>query len=90
KTDVSCNGGANGTATVVAAGGTASYTYSWAPLGGTGATASGLIAGTYTCTITDANGCQATRSFTINQPTVLSSTGSKTDVSCNGGSNGTA
>jgi len=27
--------------------------------GGTGATASGLTAGTYTCTITDANACSS-------------------------------
>jgi len=90
KTDVSCNGGGNGTATVNVTGGTPSYTYSWAPSGGTNATATGLSAGTYTVTITDANACQATRTFTIAQPTVLSATASKTDVSCFGGSNGTA
>ncbi|WP_300666926.1 T9SS type A sorting domain-containing protein [Fluviicola sp.] len=92
KTDVSCNGGANGTATVAPTGGTPSYTYSWAPSGGTAATASGLTAGTYTVTVTDANTCQTTRTFTINQPTVLdaSTGGGKTDVSCNGGANGSA
>ena len=91
KTDVSCNGGANGTATVSPTGGTPSYTYSWAPSGGTAATATGLAAGTYTVTVTDANNCQGTKSFTITQPTALNTTaGSKTDVSCNGGSNGTA
>src|SRR6218665_300961 len=68
KTDVSCNGGSNGTATVAPTGGTPAYTYSWAPSGGTNATATGLAAGTYTCTVTDANNCQVTRSFTINQP----------------------
>jgi hypothetical protein len=91
KTDVSCNGGANGTATVSPTGGTPAYTYSWAPSGGTAATATGLAAGTYTVTVTDANGCQGTKSFTITQPTALNtSAGSKTDVSCNGGANGTA
>ncbi|WP_152547384.1 MBG domain-containing protein, partial [Flavobacterium seoulense] len=92
KTDVSCNGGSNGTATVSPTGGTPGYTYSWSPSGGTAATATGLAAGTYTVTVTDANGCQGTKSFTIAQPTALSLTtgGGKTDVSCNGGSNGTA
>jgi hypothetical protein len=92
KTDVSCNGGANGTATVAPTGGTPPYTYSWAPSGGTAATASGLAVGTYTVTVTDNNNCQVTRTFTINQPTALSAAtgGGKTDVSCNGGSNGTA
>jgi len=91
KTDVSCNGGANGTATVAPTGGTTPYSYSWAPSGGTNATATGLTAGTYTVTVTDFNGCQATRTFTVNQPaTALGGTISKTDVSCNGGANGTA
>ncbi|MBL0739440.1 T9SS type A sorting domain-containing protein [Flavobacterium sp. GN10] len=93
QTDVSCNGGANGTATVAPTGGTPGYTYSWAPTGGTAATATGLVAGTYTVTVTDANGCQATRSYTIGQPASAISllTGaSKTDVACRGGNNGTA
>ncbi|WP_406843731.1 T9SS type A sorting domain-containing protein [Flavobacterium soyae] len=90
KTDVSCNGGANGTASVNVTGGTGAYTYSWAPAGGTAATATGLSAGTYTVTITDANACQTTQSFTITEPTILAATISKTDVSCNGGTNGTA
>ncbi|MDR6785362.1 gliding motility-associated-like protein [Pedobacter africanus] len=93
KTDVSCKGGSNGTATVAPTGGTPSYTYSWSPSGGTAATATGLAAGTYTCTITDANACQTTRTFTINEPATALSVatgGGKTDVSCNGGSNGTA
>ncbi len=90
KTDVSCNGGSNGTATVTAAGGTAPYTYVWSPSGGTAATASGLIAGTYTVTVTDANGCTATESVTITEPTILTATSSSINVSCNGGSNGTA
>ena len=92
STNVSCNGGSNGTATVAPTGGTGAYTYSWAPSGGTAATATGLAAGTYTVTVTDANNCQATRTFTITQPaSALNTTaGSKTDVSCNGGANGTA
>lgn len=71
KTDVSANGGSNGTVTVGVSGGTPGYTYSWAPAGGTAATASGLSAGIYTVTVTDANSCQATRSFTVTQPTVV-------------------
>ncbi|MEL1245946.1 choice-of-anchor J domain-containing protein [Flavobacterium sp. DGU11] len=91
QTNVSCNGGSNGSATVAVTGGTPSYTYSWAPSGGTAATATGLAAGTYTVTVTDANGCTDTQSFTITQPTALNATaGAQTNVSCNGGSNGSA
>ncbi|WP_276134909.1 T9SS type B sorting domain-containing protein [Polluticoccus soli] len=91
KTNVSCNGGSNGTATVTAGGGTAPYTYSWntGPVQTTSAV-TGLAAGTYTVTVTDANNCTITASTTITQPAVLTATTSKTDVSCNGGSNGTA
>ncbi|AWG27077.1 beta strand repeat-containing protein [Flavobacterium kingsejongi] len=90
QTNVSCNGGTNGTATVVAAGGTPAYSYLWSPSGGTGATASGLAAGAYTVTVTDANGCSTTRNYTITQPAAITTTGSQTNVSCNGGSNATA
>jgi hypothetical protein len=89
QTNVSCNGGANGSATVSVTGGTGTYTYSWAPSGGTGASATGLTAGTYTVTVKDANLCQTTQSFTITQPLLLSATISKTDVLCNGQANGT-
>ena len=82
--------GSNGTASVAVSGGTAPYSYSWSPSGGTAATASGLVAGTYTVTITDNNTCQTTKSVTVNQPSALTATASKTDVSCYMGSNGTA
>lgn len=91
QTNVSCNGGSNGSATLNAAGGIAPYNYSWAPSGGTGATASGLVAGTYTVTVTDAISCSTTKTYTITQPTSISLTPlSQTNVSCNGGSNGAA
>ena len=91
QTNVSCNGGTNGSATVSASGTTAPYSYSWSPSGGTAATASGLSAGTYTVTVTDVNGCTATQNFTITQPTALAvSALSQTNVSCFGGSNGAA
>jgi hypothetical protein len=90
QTNVSCNGGTNGSATVAVTGGTGTYTYAWAPSGGTAATASGLVTGTYTVTITDGNGCTATQSFTITQPAVLAATATQTNVLCNGASTGTA
>jgi hypothetical protein len=90
--DVSCNGGSNGSATVTVSGGTSPYTYSWAPSGGTSATATGLAAGTYTVTITDAKSCTTTKTVTITQPaTALSAIiGSSTNIACNGSSTGSA
>ena len=91
QTNVSCNGGTNGSASVSPSGGTPGYTYSWSPSGGTAATATGLAAGSYTVTVTDANGCTATRNYFLTQPSVISTaTGSQTNVSCNGGTNGSA
>ncbi|CAN5358406.1 hypothetical protein BH09BAC5_BH09BAC5_02220 [soil metagenome] len=83
-TNVSCFGGTNGTATVVPSNGSSPYTYAWTS-GGTNATESGLIAGSYTCTITDAGGCITTQSATITQPTLLVPTASAMAISCNGG-----
>lgn len=66
-TNVTSPGGSDGSATAYVSGGTGGYTYSWAPTGGTAATASGLSAGTYTVTVTDANMCQSTHSITITE-----------------------
>jgi hypothetical protein len=94
QTNVSCNGGSNGAASVSVSGGAGGYTYNWTPGNPTGdgtASVTGLTAGTWTCAVTDANGCTATRNFTITQPTALvASAQSQTNVSCNGGSNGAA
>jgi hypothetical protein len=56
KKDVSVFGATDGEASVVASGGTAGYTYLWSN-GAVSATITGLAAGTYTVTVTDANGC---------------------------------
>ncbi|WEK19643.1 MAG: YDG domain-containing protein [Candidatus Pedobacter colombiensis] len=92
QSNVACNGGSNGSASVSnVSGGTGSYTYSWSPSGGTAATASGLTAGTYTCTITDANLCSTTKTFTITQPSApITASTAQSNVACNGGSNGSA
>lgn len=90
-TDVTWYGGNDGSATVSVTGGTAPYTYSWSPSGGTADTATGLVAGTYTVTVTDANGCTVTESFTIIQPIPLMvQSTSQTNAKCNGGADGTA
>ncbi|HXC03797.1 MAG TPA: SprB repeat-containing protein, partial [Bacteroidia bacterium] len=89
QVNVSCSGGSNGSATITPAGGTPAYTYSWSPAGGSGATATGLAAGTYSCTITDIHGCTKTTSVTITQPAGTTITTTQTNVSCNSGTDGT-
>ncbi len=89
STDVSCNGGADGTASIVVSGGTMPYSYAWSN-SGTTASITGLVAGTYTVTVTDANGCTISGSATITEPTALAEVTTSTDVSCNGGADGTA
>ncbi len=61
-TPVTCRGGQDGQIQVTITGGRPPYTYTWQAAGSntlpsTGATASGLGEGTYTLTVTDANGC---------------------------------
>ncbi len=91
QTNILCNGASTGSATVAVTGGTGAYSYAWntVPVQ-TSATANGLAAGTYTVTITDANNCSTTRNFTITQPNDLNVALVSTNVSCPGGSDGTA
>ena len=56
ETDESFPGAMDGSATASSSGGTPPYTYLWST-GQTADTATGLANGSYTCTITDANGC---------------------------------
>uniref|UniRef100_UPI0024943FFA HYR domain-containing protein n=1 Tax=Seonamhaeicola maritimus TaxID=2591822 RepID=UPI0024943FFA len=85
--DVDCYGEATGSANSVATSGKAPYTYLWSN-GQTTADATGLIAGTYSLTVTDFNGCTATATVTIDQATEIIISETHTDVTCNGGSNG--
>jgi len=63
---VLCFGANSGSATVSNSG-TPPYNYMWSN-GQNGATATGLIAGTYSVLVTDANGCTGAASTTITQP----------------------
>ena len=76
STDASCNGFSDGTATASASGGTPPYDYQWDASAGsqTTATAVGLFAGTYSVVVSDANGCTATTSATVGEPTQLTCT----------------
>lgn len=87
STNVSCNGGSNGTITLASSGGTSPYTYNWGG-GITTQNRTGLMAGNYNVTITDATGQTITRSATITQPAAITSNISSSNITCNGGNNG--
>lgn len=83
-TDISCQGAADGTASVSASGGSGVYTYVWSPSGGTAAIASGLAAGPYTCTIADDAGCSTEVNVTILEPTDVVATADPGAAVCAG------
>jgi gliding motility-associated-like protein len=88
--NVSCFGLCNGFAQVTAGGGTPPYVYNWMPGSVSGSLATGLCAGTYTCTVTDANGCTVQSVQVISQPALLTATASGTNITCFNACNGTA
>ncbi|OFX34470.1 MAG: hypothetical protein A2X08_10185 [Bacteroidetes bacterium GWA2_32_17] len=85
----SCNGDNNGSAIANVSGGLPNYTYSWSN-SQTTPSATGLIAGSYTVIVTDANGCTSSSSVTITQPSVLTDTITTSNINCYNDSNGTA
>ncbi|HEX2970336.1 MAG TPA: PKD domain-containing protein, partial [Bacteroidales bacterium] len=97
QVDVGCYGSSTGEINISTSGGTGAYSYSWTGTDYTGAIFSsiddnltGLKAGTYNLTVTDANSCTGTLStVTITQPAQLTaSVASKTNVVCYGNSTG--
>ena len=74
---------ADGTASIQASGGTPGYTYLWAD-GQTTSTATALLAGSYSVTITDANGCSYTDIAGVGIDNSMSpvSTTTTTNASC--------
>jgi hypothetical protein len=65
---VKCYGQSNGVARVSAAGGRPPYSYQWSLSASIADSATDLAAGPHTVTVTDASGCTATVSCTIDQP----------------------
>ncbi|MFN7012697.1 MAG: beta strand repeat-containing protein, partial [Bacteroidia bacterium] len=82
-TNASCGGVNNGTIDLILNGGTGPFTFFWSN-GATTEDITGLGAGTYTVTVTDANGCQASTSATITQPTSINLTTGSTPSTCSG------
>ena len=75
-TSIDCTGG-TADITVTGSGGTPLYT---------GEGTFTVTAGTYSYTVTDANGCSETVTITVTEPTSLVASVSSTSIDCNGGS----
>jgi gliding motility-associated-like protein len=97
QTNILCFGGTTGVINITAAGGTPTYNYSWTGPNGFTSTAedlTGLAAGTYNLTVTDANGttggCLATLSVTLTEPLapLIVALDNQTNILCFGGTTG--
>jgi gliding motility-associated-like protein len=92
--NIGCVAGTTGSITANPAGGTIPYVYNWSAQSGgqtyTGQSISGLAVDNYLLTVTDSKGCSVTATYAITSVPALAFTQSQTNVTCFGGSNGTA
>jgi hypothetical protein len=87
---VKCKGGTTGEAWALVFGGYTPYSYAWSNSATTD-TITGLAAGAYTVTVTDAGGCTKTVSVTVTEPaTAVTATGGADPVACQGSNSGRA
>ncbi|MEL6132435.1 MAG: T9SS type A sorting domain-containing protein, partial [Bacteroidota bacterium] len=82
--NISCNGFLDGGMTAMTTGGTPPYSYLWSNTATT-TSITGVAAGGYTVSVTDANGCITTDSSTVTEPTILqASVLVDSNATCNG------
>ncbi|MCB9283872.1 MAG: gliding motility-associated C-terminal domain-containing protein [Lewinellaceae bacterium] len=81
--EVSCNGSSDGTLTALPQGGTPGYAFQWNN-GSSQSFVSGLPAGDYLLTVTDAAGCTATAMLALQEPPPLFISGLFVDPGCDG------
>ncbi len=82
-----CNGASTGSASATINGGTAPYNYLWSS-GQTQPVAGNISAGSYTITVTDANGCSVVSSAIVSEPSAIVISESVTNTSCYGSTDG--
>jgi len=88
-TPATCAGSPTGTATIntTVTYGTVSYLWN-DPAGQTTQTATGLLSGNYTCTVTTSAGCSNVINVTVGQLPGITGSSAPTHVTCNSGNNG--
>ncbi len=84
---VTCDDNASGSVSVTATGGTGAYAYDWDGADDVAAP-SGLLAGTYTVTVTDANGCTETAQALVDTDATLNATAIADTLACFGDTGG--
>lgn len=88
-THVACNADSTGSITITPVGGTPNYSYTWSNGLPSTATVSGLIAATYTVTVTDNNLCTTSGNIAVTQPPALSFNATQTkNIRCYNGNDG--
>lgn len=87
-TNVSCFGLANGAIDVTVTGGTGNLGFVWSPNVSNTEDATGLAAGNYVLTVSDANNCSFVVNASVTEPAALSISETHANVSCNGGNDG--
>lgn len=81
STNVTCFGLNNGTASVMGMSGTPPYTYHWST-GSNSSSISNLAPGSYTVTVSDANGCSNFTTVVVTQPPALTFTATSNNAAC--------
>ena len=89
STNVSCSGVCDGTSTVSVISGIPNYDYLWTG-GATTTTVTGLCEDTYTVQVTDDNNCISVATVTIGANAPITANVSTIDVTCDGGTDGSA
>ncbi|MBD77827.1 MAG: hypothetical protein CL840_02645, partial [Crocinitomicaceae bacterium] len=82
KTDARCANSCDGQINVAGSGTIAPYSYNWPTLGSRNDTVTGLCSGTYLVEVKDKVGCLATQSITIDAPTPIKVSFTKTLPKC--------
>ena len=91
QTNVNCFSGNDGSISTFPTGGVPPYNFDWTSPNGfisTDQNLSNLLAGVYTLTLSDNNGCDQNFDITITEPTDIDVVETLTDVSCFDGSDG--